>query len=242
MVFIFDAEPGMTSGTLWSVDTTRFYSNLGQRIIHALTMHTPAGTLYGADMRLRPGGESGTIITHIETYEDYLKNQAWTFEHQALIRARPVAGDPALFKRFDTIRKKILTRERDHVTLKKEVGQMREKMRKQRLKYAPGLFNLKQGRGGIVDIEFLVQYLVLHHACDHPDVVEWTDNIRLLQALSVDALITGEESSILQNTYVSMRRVMHRLTLQERSADVDEELFSEQAAAVAQIYDAAFKS
>ncbi|MCG8617519.1 MAG: bifunctional [glutamate--ammonia ligase]-adenylyl-L-tyrosine phosphorylase/[glutamate--ammonia-ligase] adenylyltransferase [Desulfobacterales bacterium] len=240
MVFIFDAEPGMTSGTEWSVDTTRFYSNLGQRIIHALTMHTPAGTLYGADMRLRPGGESGTIITHIQTYEDYLKDQAWTFEHQALIRARPVAGDPALFKRFDTIRKKILTRERDAETLKKEVGQMREKMRKQRLKYEPGLFNLKQGRGGIVDIEFLVQYLVLRHAWDHPDVVEWTDNIRLLQALSVDALISGEESSILQNTYVSMRRAMHRLTLQERSADVDEDLFSEQAANVAQIYDAAF--
>nr|WP_320190479.1 bifunctional [glutamate--ammonia ligase]-adenylyl-L-tyrosine phosphorylase/[glutamate--ammonia-ligase] adenylyltransferase [uncultured Desulfobacter sp.] len=241
MVFIFDAEPGITSGTERSVDTTRFYSNLGQRIVHALTMHTPAGTLYGADMRLRPGGESGTIITHIQTYEDYLKDQAWTFEHQALIRARPVAGDPALFKSFDTIRKKILTRERDDATLKKEVGEMRERMRKQRLKYEPGLFNLKQGRGGIVDIEFLVQYLVLRHACDYPDVVEWTDNVRLLQALSVDGLISGEESSILQNTYVSMRRVMHRLTLQERSATVDEDMFSEQAAKVAQIYDAAFE-
>ncbi|WP_289019865.1 bifunctional [glutamate--ammonia ligase]-adenylyl-L-tyrosine phosphorylase/[glutamate--ammonia-ligase] adenylyltransferase [Desulfobacter postgatei] len=240
MVFIFDAEPGITSGTERSVDITRFYSNLGQRIIHALTMHTSAGTLYGADMRLRPGGDSGTIITHIQTYEDYLENQAWTFEHQALIRARPVAGDPALFKRFDTIRKKILTRKRDDATLKKEVGQMREKMRAQRLKYEPGVFNLKQSRGGIVDIEFLVQYLVLRHACDYPDIVEWTDNIRLLQALSVDALISGEESSILQNAYVAMRRAIHRLTLQERSATVDEDLFSEQAANVAQIYDAAF--
>lgn len=242
MVFIFDAEPGITSGSERSVDITRFYSNLGQRIIHALTMHTSAGTLYGADMRLRPGGDSGTIITHIQTYEDYLEKQAWTFEHQALIRARPVAGDPALFKRFDTIRKKILTRKRDDAILKKEVGQMREKMRVQRLKYEPGVFNLKQSRGGIVDIEFLVQYLVLRHACDYPDVVEWTDNVRLLQALSVDGLISGEESSILQNAYVAMRRAMHRLTLQERSATVDEYLFSEQAAKVAQIYDAAFMS
>jgi len=242
MVFIFDAEPGITSGTERSVDITRFYSNLGQRIIHALTMHTSAGTLYGADMRLRPGGDSGTIITHIQTYEDYLEKQAWTFEHQALIRARPVAGDPALFKRFDTIRKKILTRKRDDTILKKEVGQMREKMRVQRLKYESGVFNLKQSRGGIVDIEFLVQYLVLRHACDYPDVVEWTDNVRLLQALSVDGLISGEESSILQNAYVAMRRAMHRLTLQERSATVDEYLFSEQAAKVAQIYDAAFMS
>ncbi|NDY74366.1 bifunctional [glutamate--ammonia ligase]-adenylyl-L-tyrosine phosphorylase/[glutamate--ammonia-ligase] adenylyltransferase [Desulfobacter hydrogenophilus] len=242
MVFIFDAEPGYTSGTERSVDITRFYSNLGQRIVHALSMHTPAGTLYGADMRLRPGGDSGTIITHLQTYEDYLKDQAWTFEHQALIRARPVAGDPALFKRFDIIRKKILTRKRDDAILKKEVGQMREKMRAQRLKYEPGQFNLKQGRGGIVDIEFLVQYLVLRHACDHPDVVEWTDNIRLLEALSVDALISGEDSGILQNAYVNMRKTIHRLTLQERSATVDEDLFSDQAAKVAQIYDAVFMS
>lgn len=242
LVFIYDAESGYTSGTERSIDIGRFYSNLGQRIIHALTMHTPAGTLYGADMRLRPGGDSGSIITHIQAYEDYLKNQAWTFEHQALIRARPVAGDPALFKRFDIIRKKILTRERDDSILKNEVGQMRERMRIQRLKYEPGLFNLKQGRGGIVDIEFLVQYLVLRHACDHPDVVEWTDNIRLLQALSVDELISGEKSGILQNAYVAMRKTMHRLTLQERSADVDEDLFIEQAARVAQIYDAAFMS
>jgi len=242
LVFIYDAESGYTSGTERPIDIGRFYSNIGQRIIHALTMHTPAGTLYGADMRLRPGGDSGTIITHIQAYEDYLKNQAWTFEHQALIRARPVAGDPALFKRFDTIRKKILARKRDDSILKNEVGQMREKMRLQRLKYEPGLFNLKQGRGGIVDIEFLVQYLVLRHACEHPDVLEWTDNIRLLQALSVDALISGEESGILQNAYVAMRKTIHRLTLQERSADVDEDLFSEQAAKVAQIYDAAFMS
>src|SRR6056297_301629 len=240
LVFIFDAESGYTSGTERSIDIGRFYSNLGQRIINALTMHTPAGTLYGADMRLRPGGDSGTIITHIQAYEDYLKNQAWTFEHQALIRARPVAGDPSLFKRFDTIRKKILTRERDDSILKKEVGQMRERMRRQRLKYEPGLFDLKQSRGGIVDIEFIVQYLVLRHACNHPDVLEWTDNIRLLQALSVDALISGEESSILQNAYVTMRKTIHRLTLQERSANVDEDQFSEQAAKVAQIYDAAF--
>ncbi|MGM0654100.1 MAG: bifunctional [glutamate--ammonia ligase]-adenylyl-L-tyrosine phosphorylase/[glutamate--ammonia-ligase] adenylyltransferase [Thermodesulfobacteriota bacterium] len=240
LVFIFDAESGYTSGIERSIDIGRFYSNLGQRIINALTMHTPAGTLYGADMRLRPGGDSGTIITHIQAYEDYLKNQAWTFEHQALIRARPVAGDPSLFKRFDTLRKKILTRERDDSILKKEVGQMRERMRRQRLKYEPGLFDLKQSRGGIVDIEFIVQYLVLRHACDHPDLLEWTDNIRLLQALSVDALISGEESSILQNAYVTMRKTIHRLTLQERSANVDEDQFSEQAAKVTQIYDAAF--
>ncbi len=242
LVFLFDAESGYTTGTDRSIDTARFYSNLGQRIIHALTMHTAAGTLYGADMRLRPGGESGTIVSHIESYEEYLKNNAWTFEHQALIRARPVAGDPLLFRRFDTIRKKILTLKRDAQTLKTEVGEMREKMRAQRLKYEPGLFNLKQGRGGIVDIEFFVQYMVLRHAADHPDVVEWTDNIRLLEALSVDSLISGEDSGALQSAYVTMRKAIHRLTLQELPAIVTEDQFRDAAADVARIYDGALGS
>ena len=240
LVFLFDADPGYTTGTDRSIDTAGFYSNLGQRIIHALTMHTPAGTLYGADMRLRPGGESGTIVSHVESYEEYLEKHAWTFEHQALIRARPVAGDPALFKRFETIRKNILTIDRDDQVLKKEVGEMREKMRKQRLKYEPGIFNLKQSKGGIVDIEFFVQYMVLRHAAAYPDIVEWTDNIRLMEALSVDALITAEDSGTLQNAYVTMRKVIHRLTLQERPSNVDEDQFGETAAKVAEIYDAAF--
>ncbi|HCY83725.1 MAG TPA: bifunctional [glutamate--ammonia ligase]-adenylyl-L-tyrosine phosphorylase/[glutamate--ammonia-ligase] adenylyltransferase [Desulfobacteraceae bacterium] len=236
LVFLFEADPGYTKGTDRSIDTVRFYSNLGQRIIHALTMHTSAGTLYGADMRLRPGGDSGTIVSHMEAFEDYLENQAWTWEHQALIRARPIAGDPALFKRFEQIREKILTRKRDPEDLRAEVADMREKMRKQRLKHEPGVFDLKQDLGGIVDIEFLVQYLILRHAADYPDITVWTDNIRLMEGLSVESLISGEESQILQESYVAMRRVMHRLTLQERPQQVDEELFRDKADAVVEIY------
>ncbi|WDP90625.1 MAG: bifunctional [glutamate--ammonia ligase]-adenylyl-L-tyrosine phosphorylase/[glutamate--ammonia-ligase] adenylyltransferase [Desulfobacter sp.] len=238
LVFLFDAEPGYTQGGDRSIDTVRFYSNLGQRVIHALTMHTAAGTLYGADMRLRPGGDSGTIVSHVEAFEDYLENQAWTWEHQALIRARPVAGDPALFKRFEKIRHKVLTRSREPDTLQKEVGEMRERMRKQRLEYEPGVFDLKQGRGGIVDIEFLVQYLTLRHAHAHPDVAVWTDNIRLMEGLSVEGLISAGESQMLQEAYVAMRRVMHRLTLQERPLTVDDGQFRETTEAVAGYYDA----
>jgi len=237
LVFLFEADHGYTQGGTRSIETVRFYSNLGQRIIHALTMHTSAGTLYGADMRLRPGGESGTIVSHMEAFEDYLENQAWTWEHQALIRARPVAGDPALFRRFEKIRQKVLTRERDSGILRAEVGDMREKMRAQRLEYEPGLFDLKQSRGGIVDIEFLVQYLVLNHAREYPDVVVWTDNIRLMEGLSVESLISGEESQILQESYVAMRRVMHRLTLQEKSLSVEVDPFKNTAGAVAEIYE-----
>ncbi|MCG8689454.1 MAG: bifunctional [glutamate--ammonia ligase]-adenylyl-L-tyrosine phosphorylase/[glutamate--ammonia-ligase] adenylyltransferase [Desulfobacterales bacterium] len=237
LVFLFEAEPGYTQGGERSIDTVRFYSNLGQRIIHALTMHTSAGTLYGADMRLRPGGDSGTIVSHMEAFEDYLENQAWTWEHQALIRARPVAGDPLLFKRFETIRRSALNGEREPDILRTEVSDMREKMRKQRLKSEPGIFDLKQGRGGIVDIEFLVQYLVLRHAAHYPDVSVWTDNIRLMEGLSVEALISGQESQTLQEAYVAMRQVMHRLTLQELSQTVDEDMFKDKAEAVASIYD-----
>ncbi|MCG8636990.1 MAG: bifunctional [glutamate--ammonia ligase]-adenylyl-L-tyrosine phosphorylase/[glutamate--ammonia-ligase] adenylyltransferase [Desulfobacterales bacterium] len=236
LVFLYEGDPGYTRGGSRSIDTVRFYSNLGQRIIHALTMHTSAGTLYGADMRLRPGGASGMIVSHMEAFEDYLENQAWTWEHQALIRARPVAGDPALFKRFDVIRSKVLAGERDPETLRSEVSEMREKMRKQRLEHEPGYFDLKQGLGGIVDIEFLVQYLVLLHGRAFPDVTVWTDNIRLMEGLSVEGLISGEESHILQETYVAMRRAMHRLTLQERPLVVEEEMFRDRAGAVARIY------
>ncbi len=236
LVFLFDGDPGHTQGGGRAIDTVRFYSNLGQRVIHALTMHTAAGTLYGADLRLRPGGDSGTIVSHIDAFEDYLEHQAWTWEHQALIRARPVAGDPSLFKRFQEIREKILTCERDPEVLKQEVKEMREKMRQQRLSCQPGFFNIKQSRGGIVDIEFLVQYLTLRHGHAHPDVTVWTDNIRLMEGLNVEGLLSTEESQALQEAYVAMRLAMHRLTLQEKSAAVEEDVFKGIADTVSGLY------
>jgi len=158
LIFLYSAGSGNTEakGKEKSIENIRFYSNMGQRIINALTMHTPAGTLYGADMRLRPGGSSGMVVSHIDAFQDYLENQAWTWEHQALIRARPVAGDRKLCARFNEIRKDVLTIKRDAEVLKKEVSDMRERMRKDRLKFKKDFFDLKQSRGGIVDIEFLV--------------------------------------------------------------------------------------
>ncbi|MBU0969748.1 MAG: bifunctional [glutamate--ammonia ligase]-adenylyl-L-tyrosine phosphorylase/[glutamate--ammonia-ligase] adenylyltransferase [Proteobacteria bacterium] len=236
LVFLFQAEPGMTSGGKRSVDNILFYSNLGQRIINLLTMHTSAGTLYGADMRLRPGGSSGMIVSHIDAFEEYLEKQAWTWEHQALIRARPITGDPGLFLRFDSIREKVLGIKRDPAVLKTEVTDMRERMRKERLTHEDGLFDLKQSQGGIVDIEFLVQYLILKNGHDFPDILVWTDNIRLMEGLSVEGLISGHESQILQEAYVAMRQVIHRLTLQEKVPIVLEDLFKETAKAVVGIY------
>jgi [glutamine synthetase] adenylyltransferase / [glutamine synthetase]-adenylyl-L-tyrosine phosphorylase len=237
LVFLFQGDPGETRGGERSIDTVGFYANLGRRIIHALTMHTPAGTLYGADMRLRPGGDAGMIASHIEAFEDYMENQAWTWEHQALIRARPITGDKSLLDRFNVIRHRILCTPRPAEALKQEVREMRERMRSQRLTPEPGMFDLNQGYGGIVDIEFVVQYLTLRHGACYPDVTVWTDNVRLLEGLSCEGLISAEESGTLQKAYITLRRVVHRLTLQEKKSQVPADRFKEMTEAVKVIYD-----
>ncbi len=237
IVFLHRADSGFTEGKEKSIDTIRFYSNLGQRIINALTIHTPAGKLYGADMRLRPGGNSGMIVSHIDAFEDYMKTQAWTWEHQALIRARPVAGDAALCSRFDEIRKAVLTEKRDAQALKKDVGDMRERMREERLKCKKEFFDLKQSKGSIVDIEFLVQYLILKNARTCPDLTIWTDNMRLLESLDGEGIITGCESERLQNAYLVMRKAIHRLNLQEKTLEIPQTRFLDIRNHVTEIYD-----
>ena len=237
IVFLHKGGSKPTHGTNKSIDTTSFYSNLGQRIIHALTVHTPAGTLYGADMRLRPGGASGMIVSHIDSFEVYMENEAWTWEHQALVRARPVAGDRAVCSQFEKIRKRLLSKKRDPSILKKEVCEMREKMRAQRLTATKGQVDLKQSKGGIVDIEFLVQYLILKHAWASPEITIWTDNIRLLESLDVQAIITPQQSEQLQKAYIVMRQAIHHLNLQEKTLEISEDLFKENRRHVMDLYD-----
>ncbi len=236
IVFLHKGGDGLTQGKEKQVDSTTFYTYLGQRIINAMTLHTPAGSLYGADMRLRPGGASGMIVSQIDSYEDYMKNQAWTWEHQALIRARTIAGDKQVCNSFDRIRKKILTLKRDPRELKKEVKQMREKMREQRLTHSTEFLDLKQSRGGIVDIEFLVQYLILNHAHTYPDIIVWTDNIRLLESLDAQGLISAHQSEKLQKAYIIMRQAIHHLNLQEKKLAIAEDQFKEDRNDVTTLY------
>ncbi len=237
IVFLYQADSGMTQGAGKPIENIRFYSNLGQRIINALTVHTSAGMLYGADMRLRPGGSSGPLVSHIDAFEAYLADDAWTWEHQALIRARCVAGDLKVCDRFEKIRKIILTQKRDPAVLRKEVSDMRERMRQEHLKAEPGFFDVKHARGGILDIEFLVQYLILKHAHDCPDLVIWTDNIRLLESLDAEGIITGCQSEQLQNAYLVLRKIIHRHNLQEKPLQVSETAFAGIRRQVIDIYD-----
>ncbi len=195
-----------------------FYIRLGQRMIHIFSTRTPAGQLYDTDMRLRPNGNSGLLVSSLAAFEDYQRNSAWTWEHQALLRARPVAGDRAVAERFQQIRREVLARERDPEKLRAEVCEMREKMRVSLDKSNAERFDPKQGSGGIADIEFMVQYAVLRWAHRYPDLLDWTDNIRLLETLSRHQLLEGDAGPQLADAYRNLRAACHRKNLQAEPA------------------------
>jgi glutamate-ammonia-ligase adenylyltransferase len=142
LVFLHAAVEGQTRGGPQPIDNAQFFNRLGQRVIHLLTSHTRAGRVYEIDTRLRPSGISGVLVRHIEAFRDYQVNEAWTWEHQALIKARPVSGPSALAERFEAIRAEVLRRRRPRRALRREVAEMRERMRRERLRPEPGLFDL----------------------------------------------------------------------------------------------------
>ncbi|WJW75277.1 bifunctional [glutamate--ammonia ligase]-adenylyl-L-tyrosine phosphorylase/[glutamate--ammonia-ligase] adenylyltransferase [Thiohalobacter sp. IOR34] len=227
LVFLHDSLGGRqrTEGPR-PVDNALFFARLGQRIIHLLSTLTPAGVLYEVDMRLRPSGESGLLVTDIEAFARYQREEAWTWEHQALVRARPVAGDAAPAEVFEALRREVLGRPRDPGELQREVREMRRRMRAELDRAPPGRFDLKQGAGGIADIEFMVQYSILRWAHDHPDLLRFTDNLRLLEALAADGLLAGDEATALAEAYRAYRKRLHHLTLQAAPAQVEAREFA----------------
>ena len=225
LVFLHAADNGETVGGRRPIDNNHFFARLGQRVVHMLSAHTAAGTLYETDMRLRPNGSSGLLVSHVEGFASYQLEQAWTWEHQALIRARPITGDTALLDAFTRIRRRILCRPRDPETLKAEVHDMRERMRSNRRTGGPDQFDIKEDAGAMIDIEFLVQYLVLKHAARHPDITFWTDNVRLLQSLAETGIVDGRTAYRLRQAYLIFRAAVHRLDLQERSVLADSRRF-----------------
>ncbi|MBW1898490.1 MAG: bifunctional [glutamate--ammonia ligase]-adenylyl-L-tyrosine phosphorylase/[glutamate--ammonia-ligase] adenylyltransferase, partial [Deltaproteobacteria bacterium] len=226
MVFLHAATEGSTpGGSSHAISNSQFFTRLGQRIIHTLTTHTRAGRLYEIDMRLRPSGSSGPLVSHMKTFMEYQLEKAWTWEHQALVRARPICGDQAIIQSFEEIRKTILTRHRDKSKLLQDILDMRDKMRLNHLDENPENFNLKQGFGGIVDIEFLVQYLILANAFHHPELVKWSDNIRQLGTLYDSGIIEKETSLFLKEAYLTLSSRVHRLNLQDKPSTAPEQEF-----------------
>ena len=237
LVFLHDSTGrDQRTDSKQAVDNQVFFARLGQRIIHMLDTLTPAGTLYEVDMRLRPSGNSGLLVTGIDAFRDYQREEAWTWEHQALIRARMICGDETLRPRFKRIRQSVLGLQRDTRTLRRDVCEMRARMRDELGSKDDGIFDLKQGRGGIVDIEFMVQYHVLRWAHDYPELLTVTDTIRLLDLLAKTGQLTSRAAAALAEAYRVYRSLYHHLTLRGESALLEKGSHSEQQQEVARLW------
>lgn len=223
LVFLHDShgEDEETEGPR-VLDNSTFFARLAQRIIHMLSTRTPAGVLYEVDTRLRPSGRAGLLVTSVEAFARYQRQEAWTWEHQALVRTRPVAGSPNIAEAYGALRREVLSRRRDPDRLRTEVLGMRERMRHELSADRGTGFDLKQDRGGIADIEFMVQYEVLAAASEHPALLTWSDNIRQLDAIEQAGLLSSSDTAMLRDAYRALRHLGHRLTLQGRGSTLSE--------------------
>ena len=219
IVFLHDSagEIQRTDGAR-PLDNAVFFLRLGQRIVHLLTLHSAAGRLYDVDMRLRPSGKGGLMITQVQAFEHYQKNEAWTWEHQALLRARAVAGAPELSRQFEQIRLDVLCRHVRRDTLKEEVRKMRERMRAELSKAKSGQFDVKQDPGGIADIEFLAQFWALAWADRHPPLVMFSDTIRQLESVASADLVPQATVDRLTDAYRAYRSEIHHRSLENAPA------------------------
>ncbi|WP_444928752.1 bifunctional [glutamate--ammonia ligase]-adenylyl-L-tyrosine phosphorylase/[glutamate--ammonia-ligase] adenylyltransferase [Microbulbifer sp. SSSA002] len=226
IVFVHDAEAMQVTDGKTSIDNLSFFTRLAQRLIHILQTRTLSGPLYEVDTRLRPSGNSGLLVTSMAAFDKYQRESAWTWEHQALVRARPVAGSTRLSESFQQLRTKLLCQSRKSDKLRDEVVEMRNKMRAHLDKSNDKKFDLKHGEGGIVDIEFMVQYAALAWAKTSPSIVRYTDNIRILESLIDAGLMPAQQAGHLIDAYKAYRSEGHRLALQQRPGIVSDDHFT----------------
>ena len=236
IVFLHDSKGSkqMTDGDR-SIDNSTFFARLAQRIVHMLGAQTATGRLYEVDTRLRPDGAAGMLVSNIEAFEQYQREKAWTWEHQALIRARMVVGTPHLAGEFDRIRRSVLSEKRDIQQLRKDVIEMRQKMRDSLGSKKPDQFQLKQDPGGLVDIEFIVQYGVLAHVPGDEDLLDYTATRQFLAALQGHCLDKTQVAQLTE-AYELYRRRSHQRALQEQSNVVEATEFQSQREHVKQIW------
>lgn len=215
---------------------TEAYSFLAQRLGGWLSTRTAAGLLFETDLRLRPNGQAGLLVSTVDAFERYQRESAWVWEHQALSRARFAAGDPALGARFEQVRRSVLSLERNPRDLAREVIAMRRKMHDGHPNRSE-LFDLKHDRGGMVDIEFIVQYLVLAYARLHPQLLDNAGNIALLGRAAEARLIVPSLATEVANAYRRYRQLQHKLRLDDTQyARVAPEVVAEQAASVRSLW------
>ncbi len=222
------------------VDNQVFFTRFAQRLMHLLTVHSPAGRLYEVDVRLRPSGKGGMLVTQIDALLEYQRKEAWTWEHQALLHARAVAGDAGLRAEFETLRMQILTQFVRRDTLATDVREMRDRMRRELSAGKAGLFDVKQDRGGIADIEFLAQYWALHWAQRYPAVAMFSDTIRQLESVASGDLVPQATVDVLTAAYRRYREVLHHRALEGSEGPVPVALFATERSEVTRIWEQAF--
>jgi [glutamine synthetase] adenylyltransferase / [glutamine synthetase]-adenylyl-L-tyrosine phosphorylase len=239
LVFLHDShgERQETSGAR-PIDNQVFFVRLVQRIVHLLTMHSAAGRLYEVDVRLRPSGKGGLLITNVEAFAEYQRQEAWTWEQQALLHARAVAGAPQLRARFEAVRLDTLCHHVRRDGLRAEVRRMRERQRRELSRGDALRFDIKHDPGGIADIEFLAQYWALRWAHDYPPVATFSDTIRQLESVASADLVPQASVDVLTAAYRAYRASAHHLSLDGAAPIVPAEDFRDTRAAVTALWEA----
>jgi glutamate-ammonia-ligase adenylyltransferase len=238
LVFLHDSAGAQqeTEGAR-SVDNQVFFLRFAQRMVHLLTVHSRAGRLYEVDMRLRPSGKAGLLITSLSGFADYQRQEAWTWEHQSLLHARAVAGATGTMRAFQALRADILAHSVRRASLREDVRHMRNRQRRELSRAAAGEFDLKQDAGGIGDIEFLAQYWALDWAEQYPPVAFFADTIRQLESVASADLVPQAQVDVLTGIYRLYRTRLHHRALDGRGAVVAASEFPVERAAVSDIWD-----
>lgn len=241
LVFLHNApQESETIGARKSISSHQFYLKLAQKINSIFNLNTSAGVLYEVDMRLRPSGEAGLLVSTVSAYESYQQNEAWTWESQALVRTRCVYGSPDLAQAFEQIRRTTLAMPRTSGQLRREICEMRYKMYQHLSNTDNAHFDLKKDKGGITDIEFIAQCLVLEYAHQYPQMAVWSDNVRIFDSAVECGILSFADGERLKHCYTAIRNRIHHLNLLRNPSVVSTNEFVEERAFVAQIWQRIF--
>jgi glutamate-ammonia-ligase adenylyltransferase len=217
LVFVYDPERGaLTSNGARPLEGVRWYARLAQRVVHWLSTPTRAGRLYEIDTRLRPDGSKGLLVASLPAFVDYQRERAWTWEHQALVRARAIAGDPGLRAAFERERAALLSLPRDPARIAADLLKMRAQWRAERDRSDASHLDLKQGAGGLLDIEFLLQGLVLRHAARYPALAAPTDTPGLIAACAAAGVLPERDAQALLDAHSALLSRALGCTLEAR--------------------------
>ncbi|MCE2991002.1 MAG: bifunctional [glutamate--ammonia ligase]-adenylyl-L-tyrosine phosphorylase/[glutamate--ammonia-ligase] adenylyltransferase [Nitrosomonadaceae bacterium] len=237
LVFLYDAASPIGR------ESPELFARLTQRVNSWLNTMTPGGVLYETDLRLRPDGAAGLLVSSMDAFADYQSRRAWTWEHQALTRARWCAGDAALAAPFEAIRRDILSRKRDLVALREEIVTMRDRMRAEKKDRVgeDAALDLKNTVGGVVDVEFIVQYLILAYSHEHPEFIGNLGNFALINRAAALGILEEEQAAQLGKAYLAYRARLHQAQLNnERKAWIGVDELSAERRSVAQVWRALF--